>query len=53
MDLKTELLRALTELAAVDREAYREVRAKAWDRVVRNHQNKTAGQLLDWSKNAS
>ncbi len=53
MDTKQELLQVLLELAAVDRDAYREVRSEAWARVVRNHQRKTPEQLDKWNRGAS
>ncbi len=53
MSTRDELLRAMIELAAVNREAYRELRADAWDRVVRNHQAKTPEQIAAWKRDAS
>jgi hypothetical protein len=53
MDKKLELLRVLTELAAADREAYREIRSEAWRRIAAGHADKTTEQRKAWSRNAS
>ena len=53
MGVKTELLRALNELAAVDREAFRELRADAWAMVVKNHQRKSPEQIAKWLRESS
>jgi len=48
-----EFVAAMTGLAALDRDAYRELRAEAWSMVQSNHANKSEQQRADWKKNAS
>lgn len=48
-----EWLALMTELAALDRDSFRELRAEAWERVVRGHGEKDAKQIAEWKRNAS
>lgn len=48
-----EWLALMTELAALDRDKFRELRAEAWERVVRGHGEKTPAQIQKWTRNAS
>ena len=48
-----ELMKALTELAAIDRDAYRELRAEAWRRVAKGHASKSPEQIREWMRGAS
>ena len=50
---RTEWLLLMTELAALDRAAYREIRSEAWARVAMGHASKTAEQLEVWLESAS
>jgi hypothetical protein len=50
---RDEWLRLMTELAVVDRERFREIRAEAWSRVAQGHQEKTQDELAAWRLNAS
>ena len=43
----------MVELAALDREKYRELRAEAWECVVAAHAEKTDEDKKIWSENAS
>lgn len=48
-----ELMKVLTELAAADRDAYREIRAEAWRRIAKSHARKTPEQIAAWMRGAS
>lgn len=48
-----EWMSLMLELAETDREEYRRVRADAWDRVARCHNEKSPEQREEWSRNAS
>jgi hypothetical protein len=50
---RDEWLRLMTELAVVDRETYRELRAEAWSRIVKGHKRKSQAELAAWRLNAS
>ncbi|HVY79863.1 MAG TPA: hypothetical protein VG994_02685 [Steroidobacteraceae bacterium] len=43
----------MLELATLDRDAYREIRAEAWERVVANHGRKSPEEIEAWKKRAS
>lgn len=43
----------MLELAATDRDKYREVRAEAWDRVAAAHERKSPKQIAAWKARAS
>ncbi len=45
---RDEWLRLMTELAELDREAFREIRALAWSRVAQSHQEKSPAQIAAW-----
>jgi hypothetical protein len=48
-----EWLRLMEEIAAVDRDEYRRLRAGAWEAAIRSHRRKTPQQLASWRRNAS
>lgn len=50
---RDEWLRLMLELAALDRDAYREVRAEAWQRVARRHAAKSPQEIADWERSSS
>ncbi len=50
---RDEWLRVMLELGELDREAYREIRSKAWGRVAVAHARKTPEQIEAWRKVAS
>ena len=50
---RDEWMRLMTELAAIDREAYRELRAEAWASVAISHGEQTPEQRAAWTRGAS
>lgn len=50
---RDEWVRLMTELAALDRNEYRAVRAEAWDRIQRAHAAQTPEERARWRRNAS
>lgn len=50
---REEWLRLMLELARLDRDAFREVRAEAWDRVTAAHGRKSQKQIAVWRSRAS
>ncbi len=50
---RDEWLRLMTELANLDRNLYREVRAFAWARIKMQHMRKTPEQIAAWVSESS
>lgn len=50
---RDEWLCLMLELAAIDRDAYREIRAEAWERVAKNHAAKSPDEIDAWKRQAS
>jgi hypothetical protein len=50
---RDEWLRLMIELGQLDREAYREIRTKAWSRVARAHGRKSPEEIAAWVKASS
>ncbi len=50
---RDEWMRLMIELAAVDREAYRAIRAEAWRAAQRNHATKSPEEIETWRRGSS
>lgn len=50
---RDEWMKAMTELAELDRERYREVRAEAWASVAISHGEQTPEQRAAWEQRSS
>lgn len=50
---RARLVRALLEIASIDRDEYRKLRAEMWQAVARSHNRKPPKQLREWSARAS
>ena len=50
---RDEWVRLMIELASLDRDVYREIRAEAWRCVERNHAAKSPEQLAAWVEGSS
>lgn len=48
-----EFVVAMVTLAKVDRDAYRLLRAEAWDMAAANHARKSAAEREIWARSAS
>jgi hypothetical protein len=50
---KREWVRLMLELADLDRDAFRELRAQAWARVQQRHGEKSPEQIAAWLRSSS
>jgi hypothetical protein len=53
IEKRDEWLRLMIELAALDRDAYREIRAEAWRRVAQSHATKSPEEIAAWQERSS
>lgn len=51
--MREEWVRLMREIAALDREEYRRLRAEAWEAVARSHRRKVPAEITAWTARAS